>query len=325
MYMVLHTFKDYSCFQNFFGMEEMESSFSSSTYAISCAYFTSGPLFVLNHHTADHRNDIAFELMFHAIVVVASQRNGLRGISVADFVRHFIRELDVDFNLPERLIDPHQVLDNFEENVVIPFFPTIKGILPEDLSSMENVITGKFEIVGQVDGIGSLSNGGLLILECKNWKDDIGKGDYKNIVVKAINHFIGVQSSFNLHLLCANAFAVDQMLLDDICIEQDETFVSYAKRRSLRFYHVGLSSNVASLAQSATFESSVSYSGIDLFLIFCMKELFPKQDFSFLPPKANDLGKHFINDEDHSQDEAWPLSKALRRSERLGNQPAHQN
>jgi hypothetical protein len=227
MYMTLYTFKSGSCFQSPIQKR------NPSTFTISCLYFRNERLHILSHHSSGHRDGVAFEHMFHIVVVVASQRNGLRGIPIADFVRHFIRELDANYILPERLIDPHQVLDNFEENVLIPFFPTIESILPINLSNMDNVNAGKFEIVPnkeQVDGIGTLSNGGLLVLECKNWADNIGKKDYEDIVVKAIKHFIGAQSSFNLHLLCANTFAVGHMVLDDICAEQDEVFLDYAKR-----------------------------------------------------------------------------------------------
>jgi hypothetical protein len=82
---------------------------------------------------------------------------------------------------------------------------------------------------------------------------------------------------------------------------------------------------MVNLTELATFESSASYSGIVLFLIFSMKDLFPGQDFSFLPAKANDHGKHVREDNESSQDEAGSVSKALRRSERLENQPARQN
>jgi hypothetical protein len=248
----------------------------------------------LNDNTVNSRNGVVFEHIFHVAIVVASQRGGLLGSFLSEFVPNLFREVDGDFSKTALDEPSKNFIDSFD--IRIPFYPSIGAELPGSLKSFaEEVCTGRFDLVRnseKVDGIGELSNGGKLCLECKNWQKNVPLSEYHKIVQKAIGQFMKKVTSFNLHLCCISNGGPYKPTLDGICADMskcadsDREFRKYIARRKLVFFTVNKKGGLLSLQNPVSISPTKGEpSGCDLFLVFPLKDLLPHQDFSFSSPK----------------------------------------
>lgn len=184
-------------------------------------------------HTSDV-GTFVFEHMFHVATVVASQRGRLTGSTLSEFLPRFLQEIDDAFKRSELDARSKKILDSFK--VRIPFYPSISAELPVSLKSIDGLCSGRYDILpdsDQAEGIGQLSNGGILYLECKNWKCIVDNAGYIEMIRKPICAFEKCKSRFNLHLCWVNEANISQLTAQEICANHGEDIRNYIDNRKL--------------------------------------------------------------------------------------------